>query len=101
MEQWDKYGHQIDANIFKLPYRTMLGQCFSEWCVSAKIIQGERSFYKAKHTLGTELGDKGLNEREIGLFFGHSHASGNRNSTGRYISPNLNRCKQAQIDIDK
>ena len=96
--QWDK-NQDLSRHIFELPHRSNLGIFFADWCKLAKIVQGQRTYYKAKHTLGTDLGKQGLTEMEIGLFFGHSNSS--RGATRYYISPNLDRCKLAQIEIDK
>jgi len=86
MQQWKQYGQDITANVFCLPTPRMLGQCFDKWLKDSEIPKNGRSFYKAKHSLGTRLGREGYSDREIGLVMGH--APGSR-MTQRYIHPDL------------
>lgn len=98
INQFEKYGSNLEEKVFKLPHNTHLGKYFDQWLTSAKVPKNGRGMYKAKHSLGTQLGKMGLSEREIGLFFGHSTGRG---ATKNYISPDFSRVIWAQKQIDQ
>lgn len=95
---FEKYGCNLEEKVFRLPHNTYLGKYFDEWMKVAKVPKNGRGIYKAKHSLGTQLGKMGLSEREIGLFFGHNNGRG---ATRNYVSPDFSRCIEAQKQIDQ
>lgn len=80
-DQWDKCG-DITAKVFNLQFSTRLCHAFATWCIDAKVIRGERSFSKARHSCATLIRSLGGDAVDVQRVLGHRNI---RYTASRYL----------------